>query len=272
MKKRLFLSAALLLIGGALAMAQISTGEPSAVKVKTGNRPDKGTFGLYVGGGMDFGSFINQEKGNMYVLPLVNVKYFFTDKVEGRIGLDFYRHDINIGGQKFTTNNAIEGDTYKYVENAGTGNAMLWPGIAYHFTKKNILDVYMGAELPIGLTSASAKLVQGDPSVTTKSSANAFNIGLGAFIGLQAFIGNLPLAIGLEYGLYGGYAFGLKEKHVQIDDNGKKVWYTTNIKHAHQANPGDPVTYTPSGNFEKLHAGEGFMGNQLRVTLSYYFK
>ena len=265
MKKRLFLSAVLLLIGGALAMAQISTGEPSAVKVKTGNRPDKGTFGLYVGGGMDFGSFINRENNNRYVLPLVNLKYYFTDKVDGRIGLDFYRHDINIGGKKFTTAEAQEGDTYKYVNNAGNGNMMLWPGIAYHFTNKNILDVYVGAELPIGLTSASSKLVTGDPSVTTKRSMNAFNVGLGAFVGLQAFIGNLPLAIGLEYGLYGAYSIGNKVKNVRTDDNGKKVWYES-LRNA--GNPGAPN----ADNFEKLHVGEGYMGNQLRLTLSYYFK
>ena len=267
MKKRLFISAALLLVSGVLAMAQISTGEPSAVKVKTGNRPDKGTWGIYVGSGMDFGSFINKEnRGQAYVLPLVNVKYFFSDKVEGRIGLDFYRHDLNIGGQKFTTNNATEGDTFKYVNNAGTGNAMLWPGIAYHFSKHNILDVYIGAELPIGITSASTKVITGDPSVITKTSSNAFNIGLGGFIGLQAFIGNLPLAIGLEYGLYGAYAAGLKTKHVSQDDNGKKVWYTSN-----QAVAGTNALGT-NENFEKLHVGEGYMGNQLRVTLSYYFK
>lgn len=269
MKKRLFLSAALLLIGGVLAMAQISTGEPSAVKVKTGNRPDKGTFGIFVGGGMDFGSFINQEKNDRYVLPLVNVKYFFTDKLEGRIGLDFYRHDINIGGKKFTSATATEGDSYKYVNNAGSGNAMLWPGIAYHFTKHNILDVYCGAELPLGLTSASAKYITGDPSVTVKGSQNAFNIGLGAFIGLQAFIGNLPLSIGVEYGLYGAYAIGLKTKYTQIDDSGKKVWYRSGRNNS--VGPGG----TPSpgnDNFEKLHVGEGYMGNQLRLTLSYYFK
>lgn len=268
MKKRLFISAALLLVSGVLAMAQISTGEPSAVKIKTGNRPDKGTFGLYIGGGMDFGSFINMEKQTPYVLPLVNLKYYFTDKLEGRIGLDFYRHDVNIGGKKFTEATATDGESYKYVNNAGNGNAMLWPGIAYHFTKHNILDVYCGAELPIGLTSASSKLITGTNSTTTKVSSNAFNIGLGAFVGLQAFIGNLPLAIGLEYGLYGSYAFGLKTKHTSIDSDGnKKVWYQSN--RSNQIGTGQaPGT----DNFEKLHVGEGFMGNQLRLTLSYYFK
>ncbi|MBO7544439.1 MAG: hypothetical protein J6T02_02540, partial [Bacteroidales bacterium] len=110
MKKRLFLSAALLLIGGALAMAQISTGEPSAVKIKTGNRPDKGTFGLFLGAGVDFGTLMNLPGGsNPYVLPLVNVKYFFTDKLEGRIGLDRYRQDINAKGTGYIDPTASEG-------------------------------------------------------------------------------------------------------------------------------------------------------------------
>lgn len=274
MKKRLFISAALLLVSGVLAMAQISTGEPSAVKIKTGNRPDKGTFGIFMGSGMDFGSFINSDGSDDYVLPLVNIKYFFTDKLEGRIGLDIYRHDVNLSGKKYkavTVPPADDAESAKFVNNEGSGNAMLWPGIAYHFTKHNILDVYCGAELPLGLTSASSKSVSGDPSVIVKSSSCAFNIGLGAFIGLQAFVGNLPLAIGVEYGLYGAYAFGLKTKHVRTDENSKKVWYTNNML-MYDPDTGNPIPSSVTDPFEKLHVGEGYMGNQLRFTISYYFK
>lgn len=279
MKKRLFISAALLLVSGVIAMAQISTGEPSAVKVKTGNRPDKGTWGVFVGAGMDFGSFVNgglRAEPDDYVLPLVNVKYFFSDKVEGRVGIDVYRHDVNLSGRKYNATAvppAGTAEAIKYVNNEGNGSAMLWPGIAYHFTKHNILDVYCGAELPLGLTSASSKIVNGDPSVVTKTTSCAFNIGLGAFIGLQAFIGNLPLAIGLEYGLYGAYAFGLQTKNVQTSEEGKKVWYT-NDRAITRDNPGGGVTtiVNTTDPFQKLHVGEGYMGNQLRFTLSYYFK
>ena len=268
MKKRLFLSAALLLIGGALAMAQISTGEPSAVKIKTGNRPDKGTFGLFLGAGVDFGTLMNLPGGtNPYVLPLVNVKYFFTDKLEGRIGLDLYRQDINAKGKGYLDPNSSEGDTYKIVNKAGNGAAMLWPGIAYHFTNKNILDVYVGAELPFGLVTDGGKVVYDD--VSYRFSTNSFNIGLGAFIGLQAFIGNLPLAIGLEYGFYGQWVAGQKTKSVLVDDAGKHVWYNN----AGADNPADIAGYEiGTGNYEKLSVGNGFLGNQLRLTLSYYFK
>ena len=266
MKKRLLISAALLLVSGVLAMAQISTGEPSAVKIKTGNRPDKGTFGLFVGAGMDFGSFTNEDYSfnDDYVLPLVNLKYYFTNKLEGRIGIDVFRYDLNLSGKKFKT--GTEGDVTKLVNNRGAGCAMLWPGIAYHFSNHNIVDVYCGAELPFGITSANGKGISGDPSSTTKTSTFAFNVGLGAFVGLQAFIGNLPLAIGLEYGLYGGFATGGKTKHVTIDDSGKKVWYTSNRSF------NNPAVNADTDAFEKLHIGEGYMGNQLRFTLSYYFK
>lgn len=245
-----------LLIAGTLAMAQISTGEPSAVKVKTGNRPDKGTFGVYFGGGLEMGSFLNPAGApDRYMLPLVNVKYFFTDRFEGRLGLDVYRYHLGIKGDKLDDG----GNTHPNKNKGSAGNIWLWPGIAYHFTNKNIFDVYCGAELPFGLSTGS-EYASGEGKAYTKSSTSTFNVGLGAFLGIQAFIGNLPLSIGLEYGLYGAYGFGNKTKNISVNDAGEKtVYYTSDYADA-------------AGKWDKLHINEGYMGNQIRLTLSYYFK
>ena len=49
MKKKVFLTAALLCAFSLASFAQLTTGEPSAKKIRTGNRAQAGDFGLYIG-------------------------------------------------------------------------------------------------------------------------------------------------------------------------------------------------------------------------------
>ena len=49
MKKKIIMIAMLLCALSTAAMAQITTGEPSAKKIRTGNRPEAGDFGLFIG-------------------------------------------------------------------------------------------------------------------------------------------------------------------------------------------------------------------------------
>ena len=86
---------------------------------------------------------------------------------------------------------------------------------------------------------------------------SSFELGLGAFIGLQCFVADLPVAVGLEYGFSGVKYFGQKEKHIILDgDNNEQTFYTT---------PGGSTPYT------KLKSTSGYFGSDLRITLSYYF-
>ena len=256
MKKFLLIVAAMLLLIP-FANAQISDGQPSSKTIRTGNRPKAGNFGLYIGLTSDIAynlKGISDDGGLTIPLPLINFKYMDTNNFELRIGLDSFSKgksqsaktvadpDLNIPSHQ------ISSSTYDL-------DLMFYPGVAYHFNSKNILDVYIGAELPIGGKFNQEKQVQDDQ--WRRSNTSAFKIGLGAFVGLQVFVANLPLALGLEYGLSANGTIGGKTKMVAYDGNDKQTRYYA---------AGDTTPYS------KLRMSEGIFGQQVRVTLSYYFK
>lgn len=186
--------------------AQISTGEPNAsVIARTGNRPQKGDWGLYLGGSvsqvMDLVNYCQSAGAEgAYGLPLVNLKYYCTDNFEFRMGFQFAAKT-----EKTKTIQYNEGGSdYIQKTSAGTDYTRLLPGIAYHFNSKNLLDVYVGAQLPIGFNSTTGKFNIENAGVTTSAKIHqgTFVIGGGLFIGLQFFIADLPIAIGVE----GGYS------------------------------------------------------------------
>jgi hypothetical protein len=86
---------------------------------------------------------------------------------------------------------------------------------------------------------------------------------MGVFVGLQAYIADLPLAIGLEYGISSRVDLGLKYKNEYTTEQGTTIKYspTNNFKYLEG-----------SSSYSNLKARKGGIGNQIRLTLSYYFK
>ena len=253
-----FLFLALFVLGGAMtANAQLTTGEPTAKVIRTGNRAKDGDFGLYVGATSSMFKNIFNESVSMTALPLLNLKYMTSDNFELRVGLEAYRLSEKIKGE--LSESEIKDKSNKFNENS----LMLYPGFAYHFSKLNILDVYVGAELPLGWDSYTSKyVVDKNSSATTK---RAFVLGLGAFVGLQAYIADLPLAVGVEYGISSRLDAGLKYKNVTVNEN------TTTTTYSVDATSFSNLGYN-SDAYNKLAARKGEIGGQVRVTLSYYFK
>ncbi len=225
-------------IGSMLVQAQISTGESVAQTIKTGNRAEKGDFGIYLGATTTMFKDLTSVD-EFKALPLINLKYMFSDKLEGRVGIEWWK--------KSNKSEEPTGEDAKINYSDWNTSMKFYPGIAYHFAKSNILDVYVGGELPFGWSSNGIKNEEKDGAYkyTSEVSGSDFHVGLGAFIGLQAYVCNLPLAIGLEYGVSTEYAAatGLTE---------------TNI---------DGVT-TESDN----DRSRWDIGHQARFTISYFFK
>ena len=89
-------------------------------------------------------------------------------------------------------------------------------------------------------------------------------IGLGAFVGIQAFIADLPLAIGAEFGISSKFDTGVKYKHVEeVTGNDTQTYYSSAIE--------DLPGYTNT-QYDSLKARTGEIGGQFRFTLTYYFK
>jgi len=229
MKKILLLLT--LCLGFTAAEAQITTGESTSQTIRTGNRAKAGDLGIYFGATMDMFKNMFDPDVSFSALPLINVKYMGSDKLEYRLGFEWYKKSEK-----------TEYDESE--EKTGESQYTFYPGVAYHFSNKNLLDVYVGGELPIGWGTQSY-----DMGGDTDQSCSNFRFGVGAFIGLQAYIANLPLALGLEYGVNTTWRSVSDGRFTR--DN-MTIDYSTTIR---------------DGEKNKRWT----IGNQVRLTLSYYF-
>ena len=166
--KRFFITMAMCLAFVGLAQAQLSQGQTYSTKIVTGNRPGAGDWGLYFGPSyseiVDLVETWNSQDEKAFGLPLINLKYYLTDRTEVRFGIQYNGHTTNASGNYDVNFDEI----YSYYEeNFGTRNIPLTdkyynrrfrvsPGIAYHFSPKNILDVYVGANIPIGVDAMNS--------------------------------------------------------------------------------------------------------------------
>lgn len=234
MKKITFSVLAMLLVVTS-AMAQISTGEPYvSVIPRTGNRPQQGDWGLYVGASvtqvLDLVQYNKKastdplDRSSVYwALPMVNIKYYAANNWELRCGFEFacqsesQKLNLMDDSKKLgSTTNNLESNFTRFL-----------PGFAYHFNTNNILDVYMGAQLPIGWEVNMSKNGSRDAANNSgykMTRTGTFVLGGGVFVGLQVFIADLPFAIGVEGGYSGMARFGGLTKTTQVVDNKKQVY------------------------------------------------
>lgn len=225
--KKIFISLVLFCLCATSMNAQITKGESSSKQVRTGNRAQAGNFGIYFGATSDMFKNITDGGTNFKSIPLINLKYMYSDRLEYRMGIEWW--DKSEGGKS----NGVEATKTE-------SSFLFYPGVAYHFSKSNLLDVYVGGELPFGFGS------KGHDDGDKDYSSSNFRIGVGAFIGLQAYVANLPVAIGMEYGVNSLY---------------NKVTDGTLTQ--------DGLTI--EGYSEDLDSHTWKIGHQVRFTLSYYF-
>lgn len=237
------------------AFAQISTGEVnSSVIPRTGNRPQAGDFGMYIGASVtqiidlvELNKDQNFKNNAFWALPVMNLKYYFTDKWEGRLGFQFACKNEN---------SALKDDNLDYKHVRDINYTRFLPGCAYHFNPINVLDVYIGAQLPIGFNIDADKVING--KLSTKTTNNKFVIGGGVFLGLQFFIADLPFAIGFEGG-YSGLASISGGKKTTVDNDGTKHT-VVNI---------DGKTATDPSKASHM---EATWGADAAITFTYYFR
>ena len=261
MKKRVLLTLMCVTCISFASMAQLTTGNSTATVVRSGNRASMGDFGVYFGMTSDLFRNMRDPEVKMVFMPLVNFKYMQSDNLELRLGIEldktkeFEKGALETGADE-TTDVKIKTVNAKHT---------IYPGLAYHFSNTNLLDVYIGAELPLGyIRDKNYEEFDGSNSYqnTTRMS---YHVGLGGFIGLQAYIANLPLAIGVEWGISSMLDLGLKQKvefKADADSNVQTV-YTSDLRGL------DP---TKTSIYESFNARRGEVGNQFRVTLTYFFK
>ena len=257
MKTKLLLSVLCVCMSYTFSYAQLSTGKSTSTVIRTGNRPQQGDFGIFIGPSYSEIKDMCDNKVEFRGFPLVNFKYYYTENIEWRLGLQFHRTREKLKGdlldEAFEDMGSIKSKEVKSYNR-------ITPGIAYHFSSRNLLDVYVGGTLPLGWDRDGRIDEQKYDGEETKNNVTrtTFVVGIGAFIGLQAFIADLPLSIGLEYGLSGLIHTGNKYKHEITTEDGTQTYFT-------QQKDSDLM-------FDKLHSKKGEFGSDARVTISYYFK
>jgi hypothetical protein len=241
----------LAVIFSSMCFAQLSTRENTVGVFKSGSRPVAGDFGLFVGPSLqEIEDMSNSDQFTWRGIPLVNIKYYYTDNIECRLGLQFSGKSQTMDGE---LNNSKSAD---YVENESSSYNRISIGAAYHFSPKNLLDVYSGAYLPLGWDSYHRESTYGNDGLVVSKVSPV--IGLGAYIGLQAFVADLPISLGLEYGFSGICHTGKKYKNVETTDGDDQTYYTTSE---------DNSTLT----FSDLKLRDSSFGTDVRFTVSYYF-
>lgn len=222
-------------------------------------KPSYGDVGIYLGlSGAELEEFTDEDV-DIRAYPIINVKYFISDEIEARVGFQRYKKTTVLEGS--LSENFVGNE----INTSKNGFWRLAPGAAYHFTKSTWVDVYGGLSIPFGVerTKLQTKWVNdatGDFQDNLKTKSTTI-IGYSAFIGIQAFVADLPLAIGFEYGLTGMHHFGLQYE-VEYSENiggisNSNTFYTT-----------DENSFT---SYDDLKYRKFVAGNDIRLTISYYF-
>ncbi|MBI9067439.1 MAG: hypothetical protein JEZ09_09115 [Salinivirgaceae bacterium] len=259
-----FFSLALVLVfASENLVAQLSDRVNSPTTFKTGTRPTYGNFGFSIGTSFrDIQTLIDDDV-TYEMLPVTTVKYYLSDDFVLLAG---------IKGDK--TKVSYKGDVDPLVDGSGLGitsyefkemesNFMIVPGVEKHFIHSNILDAYVGVSVPLGFRrkiDIRNQDIDGGGFNYFESKANKLIYGINGYFGLQAFIADLPIAIGVEFGFTSLGVMGDKA-HVTVQDdiNGSVEYYSTDLD-------------KNNIDFSKLKASKFDLESDIRVTLSYFFR
>lgn len=200
------------------AFSQLSTRENEATNIKLGARPVKGDFALTFGY-----DFIQDNTANLYggnLLQggdLLTFKAYIADGTALRIGVRLYKETYTQSGDVAPeTTPIIPLDPRDEISlKRSAREYTIVPGIEKHFLKSNIFDVYTGADLYLGfgrkLYNSEISYTDGDYN-NYQMTMNTTVMGVGGVVGFNVFIAQLPISLGLEYGLNLKWEFGNKTK------------------------------------------------------------
>lgn len=267
--KKTILSFALLGVCS-IASAQLSTRENQDTRYKFGGRPVAGDYALTFGLTINNASFGDETRdisiwnrlgrGN-----LITGKKFIQDDVAIRGGIRLTRDSRSIKAELDST--AQLSNTLSEAEwRMTTREYMFVPGIEKHFSSSNIFDVYGAGDLYLGFgrdkSVNSTTNRQGQTSGTTMTTPYTI-VGLGGVIGVNVFVLDLPLSLGVEYGLSAFWQLGDKTKVEVEQASGQNYEYYTVSN--------DPIT--PNNGYSSVKQKYMTMNtnDQVRVVMNLYF-
>ncbi|MFA6924210.1 MAG: hypothetical protein WC223_08125 [Bacteroidales bacterium] len=283
MKKRNYL---LLIVATVLfantAFTQISTRRNDSVNVKLGARPVAGDMALVFAYPIftSVDSFSFKIHNMLQNSNFLTVKYYLHDDLVLRAGLKLYKSSLKSKGDIADTNAIIGMSTDSMSSNSLKNSKREYCialGLEKHFSGSNIFDVYMGGDLYAGLgrditiEDYEYKFQKNTPSdfenIEKKTKTSIF--GFAGVIGVNIFIAQLPVSVGLEYGLNAKWTLGGKTKVTQDQVvNGK----ASSAEYYTQGN--DPFGVADNNKYKTLKKGQFNMdtNHDVRIVLHVYFK
>ncbi len=258
----LFLTVLVSAFMASTAFAQLSDRVNSPSTFKFGTRPVAGNLGLTIGTSyQEIGKIL--DSNDYETLPVVNIKYYLMNDFVITGGVKWNRETEVVKGD--VDPNLSPGITFNETKKI-TSRFMLVPGVEKHFVSSNILDIYVGGRVPLGIATDIAQNdqeFQGGNYSYNKQTKRSFVYGLDGLVGLQAFIADLPMALGFEVELsLLSYVNNKTKNEVESNIGGTttdQTFYTTDL---------DPMNYS----YSKLNARESEIKTDLRITLSYFFR
>jgi hypothetical protein len=273
MRKKIIIGAGLLaFLFTGIAHAQLSDRVNSPSTLKIGTRPVSGNMGLMLGASYNDINLLLDDSLSYEALPVINMKYYLSDENVFTLGIKWNKSKVVYGG---TIDTLVNGGVTSLLEHKSVqAELLIVPGFEKHFLPTNILDAYVGIRVPLGMvrdiTENNNEQVDGDYSYY-QSSRNSMVYGLDGFVGVQGFVADLPISIGIEFELSGlGY---MKNK--------SKVKSETRVTTAPNSTTTTDYTYytaedeTPVPNFNRfssLSDRKFDITNDFRIAITYYFK
>jgi hypothetical protein len=278
------LSTAVLVMIASLSFAQLTQRQSNPSNYSTGTRPLAGDFGIFLAVDIfDAENIVNDISGdnssgdeplNVPNFSLVNLKYYSSNDLVFRVGLVASKAKRVESGTLFfpSASPAVAGDLLEFKTKSSKRDYAIKPGIEKHFNPSNVIDIYIGGEALIGthieVDETNREFSGGDLDYF-KRKGSSLLYGAGAFIGMQFFIADLPLSLGIEYGIIGkGYAMKRYRIDQEANIGGVNTAETFFIRESDIA---DFDSGNPTQRFESLSSRTFNLDNQVRVTFSYFF-
>ena len=230
--KKTILSFALLGVCS-MASAQLSTRENQDTRYKFGGRPVAGdmalTFGVTINnteiGGVTVPAWNLFSRGN-----LITAKKYISDDVAIRAGIALTRNSRSFSGDADSIPGTPAFAPTAFEFRSSTRQYFLVPGIEKHFSSANIFDVYTAGDLFLGFGKNKdiTSMTNNDGTTSATTSTTPYTIvGLGGVIGVNVFVLDLPISVGVEYGLSAFWMMGNKTKFEVEDAAGNSYEYFT---------------------------------------------
>lgn len=142
----------------------------------------------------------------------ITFRYYITDNIVAKVGMMYFKSSARSKGTTIDTAQLAVTTNENQISKYRFG---IVPGAEYHFAKSNIFDIYVGGNLCLAFGNNviinDFELVNGDYD-NYHAKTNTTLVGVRGVIGLNIFIANLPLSLGLKYSFNSNWTIGGKTK------------------------------------------------------------